>query len=128
MSGVPSTNNALSVLSQVASSPALRGSPGTESNGSTSTRDSRIQARRRRTRELEEAASGPEDNTGEVWGSRPSLDAKVLSESQLDKLVKERFGVKDLSEFLVPVRNVGERKVPQRKWQNSPFAHRAEVV
>jgi len=107
MSGVPSTNNALSVLSQVASSPALRGSPGTESNGSTSARDSRVQARRRRTRDREEAAGGPEDNAGEVWGSRPSLDAKVLSESQLDKLVKERFGVKDLSEFLVPVRNVG---------------------
>jgi hypothetical protein len=61
------------VLSQVASSPALRGSPGADSNSSTSTRDSRIQARRRRTRDREEAASGPEDNTGEVSPHPPSV-------------------------------------------------------
>ena len=131
MSGVPSTNSALSVLSQVASSPALRGSPGAqvlrgspgaESNSSTSTRDSRIQTWRR-TRDREEAASGPEDNAGEEWGSRPPLDAKVLSESELGELVKERFGVKDLSEFLVPVRNMGANEKCHNKNGKTPASH-----
>ena len=80
----------------------------------------------------EENDSGSEEEPM-PWGSRPVMDPESITLSDLDKITKSEFGQKDLTDYIVPVRdalakrsaakkdnipkyflNWGKMKVPQR--------------